>query len=323
MFGKLCDVIISKSDGTSLVLCNHNDQPNTYYCEGHFERYEGTQTDTLTISIYNLPSTVRGQIALEQYSLLTVLWGYKDSGEDTLSELFMGNIQRLIFQRVDATTTITKMWVYDTGQFGTLGFFTGSYANGVNYYQIAQDILTQGNYSPESIQLSEKLKDYATQGCEAYYGSSNEIMGQIAQQTGMVYKSSYQQSLLLLPSEIVAQDTAVQFSYYDQTTRRVESKSGLVNIPSLTDDGMYFECLINPRLTVNKLIQIDNSVITIDQEGAVSSAQYGASLDPDGIYVVVNISGDFNNGPNNNTMRCKAYSRSIYVDSYKTDGEEE
>ena len=316
MFGKLCDVIISKSDGTSLILCNHKNQPNTYYCEGSIERYEGTQTDCLVISIYNLPSTVRGQIALEQYSLITVLWGYKDEGEDKLSELFMGNIQRLIFQKPDAVSTVTKIWAYDTGEFGTLGFFTGSYANGVNYYEIAQDVLTRGNYSPESIQLSEQLKQYATQGCEAYYGSSNEIMGQIAQECGMVYKSSYQQSLLLTPEEIVNQDTAVEFSYYDEQTRRIESKSGLVGIPSLSDDGLYLECLVNTNLTVNKLIHIDNSVITIDQEGAVASAEYGASLDPDGIYVVVNMTCSFNNGENTNTMRIKAYSRSIYLNTY-------
>lgn len=323
MFGKLCDVVISKSDGTSLVLCNHADQPNTYYCEGTIERYEGTQTDSLVISIYNLPSTVRGQIALESYSLITVLWGYKDDGEDQLSELFMGNIQRIIFQKPDAVSTVTKIWAYDTGEFGTLGFFTGSFANGVNYYEIAQTVLTQGNYSPESVQLSEKLKDYAVQGCEAYYGSSNEIMGEVANECGLVYKSSYQQSLLLTPEEIVNQENAIQFSYYDEQTRRVESKSGLVNIPSLSDDGLYFDCLIIPKLTVNKLIQIDNSVITIDQEGAVSSAEYGATLDPDGIYVIVNMTVEFNNGPNQNTMRCKAYSRSIYLDTYNNEDEEE
>lgn len=323
MFGKLCDVSISKSDGTTLVLCNHEDQPNTYYCEGEIQRFEGTQTDTLVISIYNLPSTVRGQIALEQYSLLTVLWGYKDSGEDKLSELFIGNIQRIIFQKPDAVSTVTKIWVYDTGEFGTLGFFTGSYSNGVNYYEIAQSVLTQGNYSPESIQLSEKLKDYAVQGCEAYYGSSNEIMGDIAKECGMVYKSSYQQSVLLTPDEIVSQDTAVQFSYYDQQTRRVESKSGLVGIPTLSDDGLYLECLVNPLLTVNKMIQIDNSVISINQEGAVSSAEYGASLDPDGLYVIVNITCSFNNGEGTNTMKLKAYSRSIYLDSYNTGEDEE
>ena len=147
MFGKLCDVIVSKENGESIVLCNHKDQPNTYKCSGIIYRYNNTQCDTLVISIYNLPATIRGTIALEEYSLITVLWGYKDEGKDTLGELFVGSIQRLIFRRPDAINTVTKIWAYDTGEFGKLSFFSGSYTHGVNYYQIAQEILTKSNYS--------------------------------------------------------------------------------------------------------------------------------------------------------------------------------
>lgn len=316
MFGKLCDVILSKSSGESLVLVNHKSYPNTFRCSGSIQRYQDEETDTLVLNIYNLPASVRGQIALENYSLVTVLWGYSDDGEDVLSELFMGNIIRMVFEKEDAVSNTVKLWVYDTGNFTSSSFFSGSYINGVNYYQIAQEILTKSNYSADSIQLSEKLKEIAVIGNKSFYGSSNSAMASIAKETGMVYKSSYQQSILLLPSEIVSQDTAIQFSYYDPNTQRVESKSGLVGIPSLSNDGLYLECLVNPKLTVNKLIQIDNSVISVEQEGAVPQTEYGASLDPDGVYVIVKISCNFNNGGDSNTMQIKAYSRSVYLDSY-------
>lgn len=319
MFGKMCDVIISKESGESLVLVNHKHHPDTFYCTGTINRYNTEETDTLQLNIYNLPTSIRGQIALESYSLVTVLWGYKDEGDDKMSELFMGNLQRMVFEKEDATSNVTKMWLYDSGNFKSLDFFTGSYINGINYYQIAQDILTKGNYSEDSIQLSEKLKQYAVIGNKSFYGSSNDAMAIIAKETGLVYKSSYSQSVCLLPSEITAQDTAVQFSYYDKNTQRVESKSGLVGIPSMSDDGLYLECLVNPKLTVNKLIQIDNSVISINQEGAVPNTEYGSSLDPDGLYVIVNMTCEFNNGSGENTMKIKAYSRSVYENSYGDD----
>ena len=315
MFGKQCDVIVSKKDGTSLMLVNHKDHPNTFYCEGTIERYP-RETDKLVISIYNLPASVRGQIALEGYSLITVLWGYEDDGEDNLSELFMGNIQRIVFQKPDTINNVVKMWVYDTGQFNSLSFFSGSYANGVNYYQIAQEILTKSNYSTDAIQLSEKLKELSVFGFQSFYGSSNNSLQEIADNNGFVYKSSYSQALLLTPSEIINQTSAIQFSYYDENTKRVESKSGLVGIPELSDDGLYLECLVNTKLTINKLIQIDNSVISINQEGAIPQAEYGAMLDPDGVYVIVNMICDFNNGPNTNTINLKAYSRSVYKNMY-------
>lgn len=316
MFGRLVDVAVVKNTGEALVLVNHKFHPNTFICSGTFNRYESTtETDSCTLSIYNLSAATRGALALGGYSTIIIRYGYSDNTDNLLQDLFVGVVQRITFKRRDAATTETKIWILDTGDFRTYSFFSGSYANGVNYYQIAYD-LSHGEYSPESVILSEKLKQFAVNGNKTFFGSADSALQEIAAENGFIYKRSNSALSILTPEEICEQTDVIPLTMYNETTGRIESTSGLIGYPELTDDGLYFECLINTRLRVHSLVRIDNSVVSISQEGAVPNAEYGAILDPDGLYIIVNISGNFSNDNQSNKMRCKTYARSVFLEKY-------
>jgi hypothetical protein len=66
--------------------------------------------------------------------------------------------------------------------------------------------------------------------------------------------------------------------------------SGLIGVPEQLNYGVKGKCLLNPRIKINSLIHIDNSLIRAQQ--ASQTAQY--TLDNDGIYRVIKVaySGD-------------------------------
>lgn len=317
MFGRQIDVVFIKPSGEALVVVDHNKHPNTYRCQGSFERYDSTECDKLELSVFNLPAAVRGELALGRYEQIIVRYGYAD--ENNLGELFIGNIQRMITKKPDEVSLETKIWVYDTGQFKATTFFSATYANGVNYYQIAQELCKRAKEESniQAVQLSEKLKDYAVYCSKSFYNSSDVCMQEIAQDTGLVYKKSNNSLLLLTPEEIINQTEAIVFSVYDAGTGKVESRSGMIGIPQLTDTGLELDCLINTRLRVFSLLQIDNSSVSIEQEGAIPSAEYGAMLDPDGLYVITSMSGTFSNDGQSNSIHITALARSLYLDMHK------
>lgn len=322
MFGRQVDVVFIKDDGEALVVVDHRKHPNTYICSGDFNRYSGTECDKLTISIYNLAANIRGDIALGKYTTLIVQYGYKDEG-DTLGDLFVGNIQRMIWQRRDAVTNELKLWVYDTGNFKSSQFFAGSYSRGVNYYAIAEEIGRNAKKSGnvDDIRLSEKLKEYAVYNSKTFFGSADSAMQTVAQDTGMVYKKTSNSLLILTPEEIANQTGTIVFSQFNEISGKVESRSGMINIPQLTDTGLELDCLINTKIQIYNLLQINNSIVSIAQEGAIQESEYGAILDPDGLYVITAISGRFSNDGQQNSMHITSVARSVFVSMYKMNGE--
>lgn len=292
MFGRLLDVTLSKLDGTSFVIVDHTNGVNNLNVEGTILRYPYTDVDTCTLTIYNLPSWIRGEIAVGEYTILTVKFGYED--ENNISTIFQGNIQRLIYQRSSPETSKTIFYAWDSGEFRNFGFFSRSYADGVNYYQIARDICTTGNV-PISSELSEKLKTYTVQGSKTFFGSQEQALQSLADDAGMLYTTSNGVAKILEKSSTNQRQEVIVFS------RRLESgkvvgDSGLIGIPTLTSDGLMFDCLINPKLEIYSIALFDNSIISNEQTGAVpQNTSLGAQLDSNGLYRVVKITTKFRN----------------------------
>ena len=79
----------------------------------------------------------------------------------------------------------------------------------------------------------------------------------------------------------------------------LDAASGLIGRPELTDDGVSARCLLNPKIRVGGLVQIDQKTInrTIQQSptdntrfnsrgGTAASQNANAALNPDGLYQV-------------------------------------
>ena len=95
---------------------------------------------------------------------------------------------------------------------------------------------------------------------------------------------------------------------------KVVSTSGLINMPTLEDDGLSFECLINTDLRIYSRVLIANSLVSNAQEGFKANSQAGAVFDENGIYVVVKIEANICNDAGPCKMRVRALARDMYVE---------
>lgn len=312
MFGRLIDVYVLSDNGDTLHLINSENKENNLKCSGTIHLFSGTTINKMALNIKNLSPVHRGEILSKLYNKIRVTFGYED--EDYVpATIFEGTVQRGIFQREDSNTTNTKLYVWDSGDFKSFGFFSKSYDVGVNYYQIALDIANEGKV-PISTVLSRKLKEYTTKTPISFYGTQEDAFQKLADLTGLVYSTQNNTCYLLDPRDA---DSTAAISFTDEKIEngktKIVSASGLIGIPKLTTDGLEFECLINPRLKIYSLIKMNNAIITNEQEGyEIPDVEFGATLDSEGLYRVVKIDIVFTNYNGDCRMKVKALARSSY-----------
>ena len=84
------------------------------------------------------------------------------------------------------------------------------------------------------------------------------------------------------------------FGLIEEDVIVLDSTTGLIGRPTVTVDGVEIQCLLNPRLDVGSLVQIDQKLVqtqtwsTESSEGAVQAnmASSDAMIAADGIYRV-------------------------------------
>lgn len=311
MFGRILDIYIKNDNKEIIHLINSSQGENNLKCEGTITNFSGTEIDKMTLNIKNLSPVLRGEILVNKKTAVEVVFGYEDE-DYTPSVIFSGTLQRSIFQREDANTTNTKMYVWDSGDFKSYGFISKTYDDGVNYYQIAQDVLNSGDIKISSV-LSAKLKNYVTEKPLTFYCSQDEALSQIAQKTGTIYKTQNNIAYLLSPEDTSSDIVSFTKEIIEDGKTKVVSASGLIGIPQLTTDGVEFDCLINPRIKIYGLVRINNVIISNSQEGdVIPDVEFGATLDREGLYRVVKITTTFTNYDGDCKMSIKALSKSAY-----------
>ena len=310
MFGRKVDVTVFNVFGDGVKLVDSSQGKNSLVCKGRIERYSGTKQPSLKLSIFNLGSSLRGEIVVNNYKYIRVEYGYEDDGSAG-SQIFEGKIVKIQFKRKDEITTETVLYAWENGDMFEYGFCSQSFEDGVNYYEIASAVAKNGKVNVTA-DLSEKLKGYKAQGAVTYYGDKATIFNDIANKTNsrLVIKGN---TISIQPAD--AKTEVIILTQTRKSDKKVISSSGLVGYPTLTDDGLEFQCLINSSMGIYSLVQIDNSIISINQDGIVPSVNLvGAQLDVDGLYRVIRMTIDFANDSSDSLITAKAVSRLVYDD---------
>jgi len=92
----------------------------------------------------------------------------------------------------------------------------------------------------------------------------------------------------------------VAASDYDESTAvELNPATGLIGIPSQTDDGVSGQCLINPSIKLNTLLYINSSLITAKKATLSEGETTMTALNTDGVYRIVKLTyeGDTHGDP--------------------------
>jgi len=118
------------------------------------------------------------------------------------------------------------------------------------------------------------------------YGNARQYLRDVAQSNGKVWSIQNEQITFIPVTSYLPGERVV-----------LTSKTGLIGTPQQTTEGVNVKCLLNPRLRIGGLIDIDNASIAdfkINFAIKGSPANLPIPQSPDGVYycLVIDHSGD-------------------------------
>lgn len=220
--------------------------------------------NTGTFRVYNLsPETVKAIISKNngvEYTKVQFQAGYENGA---YGQVFAGTIMQFRKGRENSTDTYLDILAADGDVFYNFGTMAASVAAGTTKNEIIAKIAEQmglplGYVPPISGGTLPRGK--------VFWGMGRLGMRNVAQSSGMSWtiEDGKLQMIPLkgyLPGEAVA----------------LNSSTGMIGLPEQTDEGIKVRTLLNPKLKLGGLIQIDNQSInqTIAQASQVIPGGFG------------------------------------------------
>lgn len=249
------------------------------------------------IRVFNL-SDQTAQTIQKEYTRVILQAGYE--GESNFGVIFDGTIKQIRRGRENATDTYVDIYAAD----GDLGL----------NFAVVNATLAAG--ASQTDQVAAVQKAFAAQGNPAGYQKLSDSTGGVLPRGKVLFGMARDAMRNLSASggwSWSIQDGKVQIvplaGYLPGDAVVLTSKTGMIGIPEQTDQGIQIKSLLNPRLRIGGLVQIDNASIN----RALINIQFSAinllaSITDDGFYrlYVVEHSGDTRGGPWYSDMTCLA-----------------
>lgn len=310
MFGRILSIEIFDQEGQTTYLVDPLFKGNQLMCSGTIEYLPSSSgAPRATIQVYNLPSTLAnpifamnkqvaneetGEIELvEDPKLLRVSFGYEDENDGELSTIFVGKIARAFTTRQDATTTITKIYAYQISDFYTSAVSTAQFDAGTTLYECVETLFKNSTVQGLTVQIPESLRGYRIDSSISFYGKTLDSVNSLLKRVNYMLVTTPMGINITQASVNASEIDAVILGSYDDTGK-VVARSGLIGFPCIDTEGMRFETLINPRITLYSFVWLPNSIIIDEREGFTASNQFGATYDPAGLYRITKMTTTFN-----------------------------
>ncbi len=223
---------------------------------------------------YQASNPVRGKVILQA--------GY----ESNYGVIFQGNIKQVIIGRESATDTFVDLVCGDGDRAYNFAVVNTTLAKGSGPAdQVAAAVTTT---TPKGVTLghASTLPITRLPRGKVMYGNARNYLRDVAQSTNHVWSIQNEQ-ITFIPSK----------SYLPGERVILTSKTGLVGTPQQTTEGVNVKCLLNPKLRIGGLIDINEASVAdfkMNFEVKGSIANLPAPLSADGVYynLVINHSGD-------------------------------
>lgn len=310
MFGRLLDVYIHNKTN-ALHLVDSSQGNKSLVCEVDIKCMPNKERTSAIIKIYNLSPDIRRVIKSENYDKIIIKFGYSDMNGGVTSQIFTGTLMRTITQRPSPETSCTIYYAYELGDAYAYGFFSGYFSKGTSLYEICETIANNGEQKIP-IEITNLFKGIYIKEGKSFYGSQIELLQQLAESVDNVLFMQYMGKVYIVTSKENDSTEVIVLSGADEKGNII-SASGLIGLPTLEDDGLSFECLVNPKIRMYSTVLIANKFISDAQEGFERSSEAGAEFDENGLYVVTKIETHVTNDAQQSKMKVRALARSYYI----------
>jgi hypothetical protein len=225
-----------------------------------------------TVTIFNLNAQTENSL-LKEGSRIVIEAGYEG---DQYGLIFDGDILQSIHDKEDGVTYKLIINSIDSDRFFANGLASFTLTKGQSLRQVAQEIASRAKNPAQINFISDEYRDTKLTRGKVIFGLASDYMRQLAK--------SRQADFYMENGKInIIQAT----DYNANEIVDLSADSGLIGIPTQTEYGISGKCLLNPRIKLNSLIHIDNSMIRVRmlQMGTNLSIR----LDGDGIYRVIKV----------------------------------
>lgn len=331
MFGRILSLEVFDKSGLSTIIVDPT-QETKLMCSGKIEYLPASSgAPRATVEIYNLPSALSNPLFalkkqvtdasgnvtwVDDEKMIKIGFGYEDENDGEIKTIFIGSIARAFTTRQDATTSITKVYAYQLLNLFNSAVSSVSFDSGDSVYDCIVGLFDNSTVSGVDYQIPDVLKGYKIDSDISFYGKTLEII------TSLLSKIDYMVSttpmgLNIVPAKPTNSDMeAVILASYDEDGKAV-AQSGLIGFPCIDTEGMRFETLINPKITLFSYVWLPNSIILDERDGFVPSNQFGATYDPAGLYRVVKMTTVFDSHSGNCKTSYVAVSAGTLSSYYK------
>lgn len=270
-----CTLVVSGLDGEGLDL-------SALHIQFEVKQWDIQTPNSAIIRVWNLKADTSKRIEKE-FTRVTLQAGYE--GADT-GVIFDGTIVYIRRGRENATDTYLDIFAADGDAAYNFAVVNASLAAGskpedrlkaiteaMEKYGVTQGAVPEGGLGGSELPRGKVM-----------FGPARDQMRDLAESTLTTWSIQNGQVNVIerggyLPDEAVV----------------LNSKTGMIGLPTQTEDGINVRCLLNPKIKVAGRVQIDNASI----QRATVSLQYTAinffpSVTDDGFYrvIVVDHTGD-------------------------------
>jgi len=264
LFGRRYRVIVSNKNGVGLDV-------SKLRCTFNIQKTMQMQANYSTVTIYNLSAQSENKLITEG-NRVVIEAGYE--GEQ-YGCIYDGTVIQPIRDKQDGVNYLLTLSCLDADGFLNGGLINFSVAKGQIHRDVVTNIVSNAAVPTDTNFISKSLGNTKLLRGKVCFGLAKDYLRQIAiSNNGTFYTEDNKVNIIQLTD--LPNNEIIELS----------PTSGLIGVPTQTEYGVSFKCLINPRIKINSLVHIDNSLI---HDMQTQIGQVVRSLDNSGIYRIIKI----------------------------------
>jgi hypothetical protein len=258
LFGRRYRITVSDDSGNSIDVSNLK-------CEFNIVKTIQAEPNSSTVTIYNLNAETENWIEINAMRV-AVEAGYEGT---QFGLIFDGDILQTIRDKSDGATYRLSIIALDSDRAVNYELANFSVLRGQTARTIVDHIVNKAQYPVSLGSISEGLNTAGTltRG-KVFFGKASDYLQQIADSNKCQYYTEDGKVNLVKLTEMPENEI------FD-----LSPSSGLIGTPEQSDYGITGQCLLNPRIKVNTLIHVDNSLVRAKQISLTGSSNTVPSVD--------------------------------------------
>lgn len=239
------------------------------------------QPATCHLMVYNLNAETEANIIKEGFYLILEA-GYAEQ----YGVIFSGDVIQVFRNREDGINYRLELLAVDGSTFLNLNYIRTTMAAGSTPRDVVDSVAKISKQKIEIEEVSENMDQSKLPRPKVCFGRPKDYLDNVSKGNSSFYWIENGKLIVRKYSDPIPDDKCIVLT----------PTSGLVGTPEYTDEGIRIVSLLNPRIVINGLVKIDNSIIarktvnipTSGNDGAQKQSQQNV-FDSDGEYQVYSI----------------------------------